>query len=62
MPEIVIADTSFLIAIEKMQLFNEIHRLYDQIFITKEIAEEFHLDMPEWIHKKAKKVCLRPIP
>ena len=49
MPKIVIADTIFLIAIEKMQLFNEIRTLYNEIYITKKIAEEFQLDLPDWI-------------
>jgi predicted nucleic acid-binding protein len=49
MPDMVIADTSFLIAIQKMQLFNEIRTLYQNVIITKKIAEEFQLDLPEWI-------------
>ena len=49
MPKIVIADTSFIIAIQKMQLFNEIRTLYNEIYITKKIAEEFQLDLPDWI-------------
>ena len=49
MPKIVIADTSFLIAIQKMQLFNEIRNLYNEVYITKKIAEEFQLTLPDWI-------------
>lgn len=49
MPKIVIADTSFLIAVHKMQLFNEIRILYKEIYITKRIAEEFQLILPDWI-------------
>lgn len=48
MPKIVIADTSFIIAIQKMQLFNEIGTLYNEIYITKN-CEEFQLDLPDWI-------------
>lgn len=49
MPDIVIADTSFLIAIDRMELFGEIQALYKNIFITRKIAEEFQLDLPNWI-------------
>lgn len=49
MPKIVIADTSFLIAIQKMQLFNEIRTLYTEVYITRKIAEEFQLTLPDWI-------------
>ena len=49
MPRIVIADTSFLIAIQKMHLFDEIQDLYHQIYITKKIEEEFQFALPDWI-------------
>ena len=49
MHRIVIADTSFLITIHRLQLFNEIRTLYKEICITKKIAEEFQLDLPHWI-------------
>lgn len=49
MPKIVIADTSFIIAIQKIQLFNEIRTLYNEVQITQKIAEEFQLDLPDWI-------------
>ena len=49
MHKIVIADTSFLIAIQKLQLFNQVQILYNEIYITQKIAEEFQLPLPEWI-------------
>lgn len=49
MHKIVIADTSFLIAIQKLQLFNQIQILYNEIYITQKIADEFKLPLPEWI-------------
>ncbi len=49
MPKIIIADTSFLIAIEKLQLFNQVRTLYNEVYITNEIAKEFNLVLPEWI-------------
>ncbi len=49
MHKIVIADTSFLIAIQKLQLFNQIQVLYNEVYITQKIAEEFKLPLPKWI-------------
>jgi predicted nucleic acid-binding protein len=49
MLRIVIADTSFLIAIHKLQLFDQVKALYKDVFITQKIAEEFSLSLPEWI-------------
>lgn len=49
MHKIVIADTSFLIAIQKLQLFSQIQVLYKEVFITQKIAEEFKLPLPSWI-------------
>lgn len=49
MHKIVIADTSFLIAVNKLQLFNEIRVLYKEVYITRKIAEEFQLVLPDWI-------------
>ena len=49
MPSIVIADTSFLIVIHKMQLFDEVRSLYTEIYVTQKIAEEFQFELPDWI-------------
>jgi predicted nucleic acid-binding protein len=49
MPKIVIADTSFLIAIQKLQLFSQIKSLYKEIYVTPTIANEFKLKLPDWI-------------
>ncbi len=49
MHRIVIADTSFLIAIHKLQLFDQVRHLYTEVYITKKIAEEFQFALPEWI-------------
>jgi predicted nucleic acid-binding protein len=49
MRKIIIADTSFLIAIQKLGLFNQVRDLYKEIYITQKIAEEFKLALPDWI-------------
>ncbi len=41
----IVADTSFLIAIHKLQLFNQVRALYYEVYITKKIAEEFQLKL-----------------
>ena len=50
MHSIVIADTSFLIAIQKLELFNQIHDLYKEVYVTEKIADEFQLALPLWIN------------
>ena len=32
-----------------MQLFDEVHALYQEVYITRKIAEEFQLALPDWI-------------
>ncbi|MDO5664026.1 MAG: DUF3368 domain-containing protein [Bacteroidia bacterium] len=50
MPEnIVIADTSCLIALAKIKALLLLKALYSNIFITSEIAREFDEVIPEWI-------------
>lgn len=55
MPErIVIADTSCLIALTNIEAINILKELYQEVFITEEILDEFGESVPEWI--KIKKV------
>ena len=50
MPNItVIADTCCLIALSKIQAIELLKKLYEEVFITKEIALEFGENLPEWI-------------
>ena len=50
MPEIVvIADTSCLIALSKINAFELLRTMYKEVIITKEIAHEFGESLPEWI-------------
>lgn len=50
MPEnIVIADTSCLIALANIKALHLLKALYSNIFITPEIAREFDEVIPEWI-------------
>lgn len=50
MPNIaVIADTSCLIALSKIEAIELLKELYEEVFITEEIALEFGENLPEWI-------------
>lgn len=52
MPKIIIADTSCLVLLEKIDELNILHKLYQTVFITDTIAKEFDSELPEWIQKK----------
>ena len=45
----VIADTSCLIALTKIEAINLLKNLYEEVYITDEIALEFGESLPEWI-------------
>ena len=50
MPNItVIADTSYLIALSKIEAIELLNELYEEIYITDEIALEFGESLPEWV-------------
>jgi len=49
MPKIVIADTSCLIVLDKIQSLSILHKLYSEILITPEIAVEYSSKLPDWI-------------
>lgn len=47
MHEIVVADTSCLMILSKINELDLLHELYGEIIITSEIAEEFKEILPE---------------
>ncbi|MEM1405880.1 MAG: DUF3368 domain-containing protein [Bacteroidota bacterium] len=49
MPEVIIADTSCLIILDKIGRSDLLKSLYGKISITKEIEKEFGLHLPDWI-------------
>ena len=49
LPEIVIADTSCLIALENINGLNLLQRLYRSVLITPEVAKEFGHPLPDWV-------------
>lgn len=53
MPKIVIADTSCLIVLAKIQSIHILQKLYSEILITPEIAEEYSEQLPDWIKIKS---------
>ena len=46
---IIIADTSCLILLEKLKMLNVLRQLFGQLFITRNVANEYGKDIPEWI-------------
>ncbi len=49
MHKVVIADTSCLILLQKLELLIILKKLYAEVFITSAIAEEYSLPLPSWI-------------
>lgn len=49
MRSLIIADTSVLIAFQKISGFDILKKLYDEISITSKIADEYREVLPEWI-------------
>ena len=46
---IVIADTSCLIALSKIEAIELLKELYEEVYITEEIALEFGESLPGWV-------------
>ena len=51
MPDIVISDTSCLIAIEKTTGLELLRQLYAEITVPDQVAEEYGKPLPEWIRQ-----------
>ncbi|MCF0052200.1 DUF3368 domain-containing protein [Dyadobacter sp. LJ53] len=49
---LVIADSSCLILLDKINELEILRSIYKKIYITEEIAEEFSSDIPQWIEIK----------
>jgi len=49
MPKLVIADTSCLIIFDKIEGFEILKKVYDEIITTPEIQNEFGKPLPKWI-------------
>ena len=54
MPEtVVITDTSCLIVLSKLDMLDILNKLYSNIVVTEDIADEFGELLPEWIEVKS---------
>ena len=49
MPEYVIADASVLIIFDKIDRFEILKEVYQKIYTTPEIADEFNKPVPDWV-------------
>ena len=52
-PQIIISDTSCLIALTNINLLDLLRHLYEKVFVTPEVASEYGESLPEWIVVKA---------
>jgi predicted nucleic acid-binding protein len=52
MPSNIIADASCLVLLEKINKLDILPKLFDSIFITATVADEFGSDLPKWIKVK----------
>lgn len=52
MPKIIIADTSCLVLLEKIDKLNILHKFFGTVFVADTVADEFGSELPEWIQKK----------
>jgi len=50
--EVIIADASCLIVLQNIQELPLLQKLFGEVFITREVKEEFGLDLPKWIKVK----------
>jgi len=52
MQKLIICDTSCLILFDKIGELKLLEKLFNKIFITQEIAEEFQKELPDWFQIK----------
>ncbi|MBV6403765.1 MAG: DUF3368 domain-containing protein [Flavobacteriales bacterium] len=55
MPEVVISDSSCLIALTNAGHLGILHKVYGVIITTPEVVAEYGLEVPEWIHVRSPK-------
>lgn len=49
MHKFIIADTSYLITLDRINQLNILQKLFSTIFTTREVQEEFNRFLPDWI-------------
>jgi predicted nucleic acid-binding protein len=49
MSNLIIADTSSLIALDKINLLELLKIIYNEIYITPEVFDEYKTNLPNWI-------------
>jgi predicted nucleic acid-binding protein len=48
MQKVIISDTSCIILLDKIGELNLLHKLFGQVTVTQEIANEFGKELPDW--------------
>lgn len=49
MQKVIVSDTSCLILLEKIGELDLLHKVFGEILITQEVADEYGLNLPDWI-------------
>ena len=49
MPKVIITDTTVLILFQKISRLDLLHRVYEEIITTPEVATEYGSELPVWI-------------
>ena len=49
MPEVIVCNSSCLIALESIRRLDILNRLYDKVYITEFVAYEFRSELPHWL-------------
>lgn len=49
MQKIIVSDTSCLILLEKIGELDLLHKVFGDILVTQEVADEYGLNLPDWI-------------
>lgn len=53
MQKVIISDTSCLVLLDKIGELNLLNKLFGEIIVTQEIADEFKQELPHWFKVKA---------
>ncbi len=61
MSQIVLADTSCLILLRKIEELHLLHLLFNEIIITQEVANEYRYDLPKWVCIQSKQKKQYPL-
>ena len=53
MPELIVVDTSCLIALSRINHIRLLNQVYDRLIVTPEIKQEFKFELPDWVEVRS---------